>query len=168
MASEGFITESQRHLGINGAFVGNDDLCLTLRFAFHDMREAELNLLSLDGNQDGEVFDILGRLQEQRSAHLLLHQRTRRLQQASPWRDGIARKMRLVDWMLGIAPHKNFKAIVDVRHGLSDEKVIQEIHFQCFYSLKTLSFIASFSLTSSNRISVLSPLGSMNSTWSMT
>lgn len=73
MASEGFITESQRHLGINGASVGNDDLRFALRLAFRNMRETELDLLPLGGNQDGEVFDVLGRFQEQRSAHFLLH-----------------------------------------------------------------------------------------------
>ena len=118
MASEGFITENQRHLGINSAFVGNDDLRLALRFTFRDMRETKLDLLPLGGNQDGEVLDVLGRFQEQRSAHLLLHQCTRRLQQASPWRDGIARKMRPIDRMLGIAAHHGLKAIVGFRYGL--------------------------------------------------
>ena len=128
MASEGFITENQRHLGINSAFVGNDDLRLALRFTFRDMRETELDLLPLGGNQDGEVLDVLGRFQEQRSAHLLLHQCTRRLQQASPRRDGIARKMRPIDWMLGIAAHHGLKAIVGFRYGLGREKVVQEVH----------------------------------------
>ena len=128
MASEGFITENQRHLGINSAFVGNDDLRLALRFTFRDMRETELDLLPLGGNQDGEVLDVLGRFQEQRSAHLLLHQCPRRLQQASPRRDGIARKMRPIDWMLGIAAHHGLKAIVGFRYGLGWEKVVQEVH----------------------------------------
>ena len=59
-----------------------------------------------------------GRFQEQRSAHFLLHQHARRLQQASPRRDGIARKMCLIDWMFGIAAHHGFKAIVGFRYGL--------------------------------------------------
>ena len=55
-----FIAESQRHFGINSAFIGDDDLSFALRLAFRDMGETELDFFPFGGNQDGEVFDVLG------------------------------------------------------------------------------------------------------------
>ena len=139
MASEGFITESQRHFGVNGIFIGDDDLRLAFCLAFGDMRKNKSDHLVWGWNQQGKVFDVLGHLQKQRATHFFLHQRIGSLQQACPRCNRIARKMHLVDWMLWVEVHLSLKAVFGLCYGFYDEKVVQEIHgrAQNFNAYKT-------------------------------
>ena len=115
MSSERFITENQRHFGINGGIVGDDELGLAARFGFSDTRKLEAHFLPLGGNQNIEVFDVFGRLQIERSAlersaRFLLQQLAGSFQQTSPWRNRVARKMRLIHGVRGIAAQPRSEA----------------------------------------------------------
>ena len=124
MASEGFITESQRHFGVNGSLVGDDDLGFAAVFDFRKTGKVEAHLFAFLGYQHIEVFDVLGGLQIQRSAHFMLQHLASSLQQACPRGDGIARKMGLIHRMLRVAAQLCRKAGVGVVDGLYNEKVV--------------------------------------------
>lgn len=103
MASEGFITESQRHFGVNGSLVGDDDLGLAAVFDFRKTGKVEAHLFTFFRYQHIEVFDVLGGFQIQRSAQFLLQHLAGGLQQACPGGNGVARKMGLIHRMFRVA-----------------------------------------------------------------
>ena len=117
MASEGFITESQRHFGINDSFICDDDLGLAAVFDLRKTGKVEAHLFAFLGYQHIEVFDVLGGLHIQRSAQFLLQHFAGGLQQASPRGDGVARKMGLIHRMLGVAAELYCEAGVGVVNG---------------------------------------------------
>ena len=117
MASEGFITESQRHFGKDDSIICNNDLSLAAVFDFRKTGKVEAHLFALLGYQHIEVFDVLGGFQKKRSAQFLLQHLAGGLQQASPRGDGIAWKMGLIHRMSGVAAQRCREAGVGVVNG---------------------------------------------------
>ena len=133
MASEGFITESQRHFGINDGLVGDDELGLAAVFDFREIGKVEAHLFTFLGYQHIEVFDVLRRFQEKRTTQFSLQQLTGGLQQAGSWSDGIARKMGLIDQVVGIAAQIGCEAVFIVFYRLKDKEFVQEMHRDFVY-----------------------------------
>lgn len=124
MSSERFITENQRHFGINSGIVSDDELGLAACFGFSDARKLETHFLPFGGNQNVEVFDVLRRLQVERSACFLLQYLASSFQQTSPWRNRVARKMRLIHRVRGIAAQPCSEAGFGFLGGFYDEEVV--------------------------------------------
>ena len=114
MASDGFIAKGQRHFGVDGSFVENDNLGFAFGLVFNKIRKSETHLFALGRNQHVEVFDVLGRFQEKRTTQFSLQQFAGGLQQAGSRSDGIAWEMGLIDQMLGVAAQKGCETIFRV------------------------------------------------------
>ena len=128
MSSERFITENQRHFGIKSGIVSDDELGLAACFGFSDARKLEAHFLPFGRNQNVEVFDVLRRLQVERSARFLLQQLAGSFQQTSPWRNRVALKMHLLHGVRGIAAQPRRKAGFGFLGGIYDEEVVQKVH----------------------------------------
>ena len=95
--SELLITEGQRHFGVNGGLVGDDQLGFAPVLDFVEIGKHEANLFSFFRNQEVEVFDVFGRFQIKWATHFPLQDLAGGLEQTSPWGDGVAWEVRLID-----------------------------------------------------------------------